>query len=344
MNAADLDALGQAIGNAIAGANQGQGKKVPQLESTSPVDWKTWRKRFQTIVTIAGWNDLRARRELFAAMTGTAAKIVADIAIEDPAGGLPAGGVARTLDLVLTDYEARFVTTEASDQAEADFELAQQMTDETLLEWHARLRDLYLRAFPGADLDAGPGGRTLRKRFVAGLDNKDVRIHVYDHRPDNYNDCLNQAMRKQATLLMEKGNEKKGKSSAHVAAIGKPKPTNHLWPNPGCYFCNGQDHYLQDCPKLAKVKAAATGRGFGGNRQLSGQGQGQGRKPPWQPRPRTGPAGPRRGPAPAKKNQLYGRQKKIGAMGVDETIEELPPTPDQEEVQDEISQMTLGND
>ena len=344
MNAADLNALGLAIGNAITAANQGQGKKVPQLESTNPIDWKTWRQRFQTIVTIAGWNDLRARRELFAAMTGSAAKIVADIAIEDPAGGVPAGAVARTLDLVLTDYEARFVTTEASDQAEADFELAQQMTDESLLEWHARLRDLYLRAFPGADLDVGPGGRTLRKRFTAGLDSKDVRIHVYDQRPDNYNDCLNHAMRKQATLLLEKGNEKKGKSSAHVAAIGKPRST--IGPNE-CYFCHGQGHFLSDCPKLATAKAVLAGRP-GGSRPSSGQGQGQGRRSPWQPRSRPGPpqTGARGGPVPAKKKNLFGRQRKIGAMGVDEILEELPPLPDRRESapQDETIQEEMGND
>ncbi len=127
----DADALGLALGQAMAAHGAGgQGKQVQLLEGTDPDDWKDWIRRFEIIATIAQWNDLRERIELYAGMAGTAAKAVQDIPVEDPAGGPVGGAAALTYDAVKQRYEARFLTAAASDQARADFQIAAQLTEE----------------------------------------------------------------------------------------------------------------------------------------------------------------------------------------------------------------------
>ena len=45
---------------------------VEKFESTDPIEWAEWRLQFQTATEVNGWNDQRARRELFLSMTGEA--------------------------------------------------------------------------------------------------------------------------------------------------------------------------------------------------------------------------------------------------------------------------------
>ncbi len=305
-NREDLVAMSQAMGQALAaaggaagaapaapaGVGQG-GRKVPAFDSLDPTEWKTWKNRFSTIAQIAGWNDLRARQELFASMTGVAAKVVSDIAIIDPAGGPPAGVPPRNLARVLRDYENRFVTAEASDQAKAEFNTAQQLTDESLLEWHSRLRDLFLRAYPGAEVDNDPGGQMLRDRFTGGLDNREIKVYVYDRRPANYRACLADAQRKQATLLLMSEDKRKiPKGQQHVvAAIGTKEDVQ-------CYLCQGFGHMARDCAKLGQFRELLRGKPRKG-----GQGQrgSKGKKPT--------------GPNPAARTQsAHGPRKFVASL------------------------------
>lgn len=260
------------MGAAPPAAAAGAGRKVPTFDSLDPGEWKTWKERFLTIVAIAGWNDLRSRRELFASMGGPAAKIVADIMLEDPAGGPPLGVPARTLQRVMQEYEGRFVTTEASDQAKAEFTTAQQLTDESLLEWHSRLRDLYLRAYPTAEVDQDPGGQMLRDRFTSGLDNRDIKTYVYDHRPISYRACLQEAQRKQATLMLMNDDKKKGgRTGASGSTVAAMTPKEDIQ----CYFCHENGHMARDCPKVGRIKGLLQGSERGKKNSRGGRGRGR---------------------------------------------------------------------
>ena len=250
MDAAALAALGNAIGNAIRHGNQGQGKKAPTFETGKATDWKNWRSRFETIRQIAGWNDLRSRRELHAAMSGTAASLVHDIEIEDTVP--PAA--ARTFDQVIAAYEERFVPVAATVQAENDFDTAQQMADETLLEWHVRLRELYLRANPGADIDQGPGGKSLRRKFVAGIDNSEIRVYVRQHRPDTFQECLTIAQRQHAAMKEEQTDKKDRRRThkdAQIVALHKTSTNDQG----NCYYCGKSGHFLNSCPVLGRARS-----------------------------------------------------------------------------------------
>lgn len=274
----DADALGQALGQALAAhGTGGQGKRVQLLEGTDPDEWKDWIRRFEMVATIAQWNDLRKRRELYAGMAGTAAKAVQDIRVEDPAGGPVGGAAALTYDAVKQSYEARFLTAAASDQARADFQVATQLTEESLLTWHGRCRELFLRAFPGVDTNAGATGQMLRDRYIGGLDQRAVKEFLWDRRPDNYADCLTLAQTKEATLkLMDDGSKKK----AGLHAVGKfSEKTNSFGSN--CYFCSEPGHVIKQCPLLSKAKNFLQGENGAGRNSNSSSGRQPGARGGW---------------------------------------------------------------
>ena len=164
----DIQALGQAIANGIippapaAPAPSGV-RKIPLFEETGDTTaWAKWITRFETVKNIAGWNAARMKAELKAGMSGAAALVTRDINIQDP----------RTFNQVKADYQDRLITPVDSDQARADFSLAQQGAEESLLKFHSSLRELFTRAaYPAAmgNIDRAPMGQIIRDHFISGL-------------------------------------------------------------------------------------------------------------------------------------------------------------------------------
>jgi hypothetical protein len=221
------------------------------------------------IAQIAGWPDLRRRQELYASMSGTAARVVADIPLEHPTI------VPWTATEMEAAYQGRFVTQEASDTARAEFSKSTQLPEESLLEWHSRNRDLFLRAYPGANINLDPGGQILRDRFTEGLDQAVVKEYTYDQRPTTYEHCLKYAQAKQATIMLMKG----GKSARGVHAVGMSSDSEKNVPSSkGCYFCGSLEHFQRQCPTLDKARKLLDGGGRGGRgRGRGGRGRGAGR-------------------------------------------------------------------
>jgi len=261
----DEVALGQALANQLVAAQAANpppaNRKVPTFEEAQePSDWRLWRERFSTISEIARWNDLRRRRELYAAMKGAAARAVADIAIEDPAHP-PAGHVPLTIDAVLTAYEARFVTVAASDAARAEFSTAVQLPAEPILEWHGRLRELFRRAYPAAEIDAGASGQLLRDRFIQGLDDAAVKEHVLDGRPGTYDECLTRAQNKAATLMIMNGGRTPKRTGLHAMGGGNRYSSASSQPSRGapsmkCWFCGTEGHPMRECTAATTLAEA----------------------------------------------------------------------------------------
>ena len=238
--------------------NQGSTRKIQAFtEADDPVEWAIWRQKFEMVADIAGWNDDRKRQELFANMSGAAARAVADI-----------GAGRGTYADVVARYEGRFMTPAASELSRGEFYAARQMADESILEWHARCRSLYLRAYPGSSA-AGTGaeGIQLRERFARGLESDTIREYVWDQRPTNYANMLTSAQNKLATLTMmatakneAKGADKKeGEDGVHAVKKPKAKPANRfMGGNYQCFLCESKDHIVRSCPLLDKAKAALT--------------------------------------------------------------------------------------
>ena len=291
----DIQVLAQANANGIAppapAAQAPSGvRKIPLFEETGDATaWATWITRFETVANIAGWNTARMKAELKAGMAGAAALVTRDIDIRDP----------RTFAQVKEDYQGRFITPADSDQARADFSLAQQGAEESLLEFHSRLRELYTRAYPAAmgNIDAGPMGPILRDRFISGLLHPAIKEYTWDQRPATYMGCLAVVQRKQATLQLlspspQGSNNQTNRSSTdprsqahssvYSAGASKFGNGNH---NAGasftCHFCKTSGHMLRQCPLLDQARSIIEGTGGrntsrGGFRRGFGRGRGRG--------------------------------------------------------------------
>jgi len=115
---------GAAAGGAAAAAGGAGGtgnRKVPSFaEADDPVEWMTWRSKFEMLGDIKEWDDERKRKERFAAMSGAAARAGSDIKVLDPAHGTagpPAGVVGLTYNDEITRKEERLVKAAASEMS-----------------------------------------------------------------------------------------------------------------------------------------------------------------------------------------------------------------------------------
>ena len=244
-----LDPNVQALVNAL-NQNQGQGgrRKVVEFESGNGPEWLAWKEGFRQVNQINGWEDLRARRELKAAMTQTAAKVTRDIQPED----------AANLDEMIQLLEARFLPEGAGIAARTEFEHMTQNSTESLLEWHSRVRDTFTRAFPNVNVQ---GDYRARDKFALGLKDKTLQWEVYREDAVDFTDALQRATRIAARL-------------AKVGEIHKsaaPPASNHFGIN-------------SVVPVTAAVATTgswnpSTGRGRSSNGRNGNQNQGPARNP-----------------------------------------------------------------
>lgn len=200
------------------------------------------------------------------AMDGRAAKVIADIDVE----------LLPDLDMALEMYEERFATKADSQLARSEFLTAKQMDDESILEWHARLRELFLRAYPGSHVDCTGLGDQLRELFIRGLNDPDISAFVWDREPKTYNRTLAYAETKRAitmklqdrdptrqlpglhSLTEMPSTEEEGASSTSstplLAAFQPRRNRDKDGDRDGsCHICHQQGHRKKDCPSWNHV-------------------------------------------------------------------------------------------
>ena len=221
-----------------------QNRKITPLEKVDPIEWQNWRAMFTMIARVMQWNDLRQRQELFINVQGEAAHVVQDIDPEAP---------QMTIDDLLTAYESRFVTRGAGDLARMEFSTAKQSDDEEILAYHGRLRSLFKRAYPAADVNAPVEGRMLREKFILGLANPEIRKEVWKAQPGDFAAALTAAENHHATIAMMKMVEEGDRYQ-------RRKGINNLGPTGKggvlCWLCQERGHIRPDCPKNPNKRAS----------------------------------------------------------------------------------------
>lgn len=255
--------------NAAGGA---RGRRLDPFESGDAEEWLIWRRNFLIIANIQAWNNERCKQEIVASMKGRAANITRTI---------PYAGNAITTANLLDAYQARFVPEAASRLARATFSSSTQRPDETVLDFHSRLRSLFQRAYPARpNIEDDP---QLIETFADGLADDNVTQYVHDSNPANYTQALQAAERKQASMHnLERKRQR-------VAAIRAPavrgsKQAGLARANVLCYYCNKPGHIKRDCFAYQNDLARQSARPRGGR----GRGRGVARRGHW----RTSPAGP----------------------------------------------------
>jgi hypothetical protein len=260
------------------------GKKVPEFSTGDPVDWTTWRSNFVLAAEINGWDNGRQRREIASAMVGVAKTYVRSIPL-----GIVAGVAAAAVPdptLLLDAYENRFIPEAGGDVARIAFKAAKQAEDETVLNWHSRLRDLYQRGYPQMLPDAVEVNQDLRDNFITGLANAVVADDTWKARPATYDAALTAACNFVAAARV-----REGRGMGPGDALKKePGPGLYkLQPASAevgdeCFACKQRGHFKRDCEiwKTALAKARRTVRGEGqvygdrGDRGERGGGRGRG--------------------------------------------------------------------
>jgi hypothetical protein len=220
----------------------GAGRKLSSLESVNGSDWRVWRNHFTTVAQINDWNDLRQRRELRAAMQIEAARLTADINVE--AQGL-------TIADVLNAYQERFLPAAAGQVARVEFHAAKQLPDETVLQFHGRCRELFMRSYP--EVNAPDDSVLLIQTFSLGLADDEISRYVLDRAPATFTEASNLAQTKAATEAALRF--KRGQKGPFVGQMGK---TENRHANLQCYSCGLKGHIKRNC---RKTKGGKKGRG-----------------------------------------------------------------------------------
>jgi hypothetical protein len=190
-------------------------------------------------------------------MESTAAEFTSDI---------PSFVQGRLIDAMLNLYETRFLPAAAGQLAAAQFQTAAQMDGEMIAIWHARLRTIFERAFPGENIQ---NSRLLINKFVLKLSDADIRQWTHRANPDTYNAAMTAASNEAASksiLAHEAGNNTKNNISLNqFGARGG-----------SCFGCGSYEHQIAACPLTRPDQHCEGTRPRGRGRPRGGRG-GRGR-------------------------------------------------------------------
>jgi|GEM_PF-2533290 len=235
-----------------APAQHGGTRKLSTLSSVDGAEWRVWRRAFEQTALINNWNDLRSRREVYAGMEGEAARNTQDL--------LPVN--FADVAAMLAAFEARFVPAADTKLSRAQFESARQLPSEMMTAWHSRLRELYIRAFPGQDVENSP---LLIDQFIKRLYDRKVAEWVINASPITYAQALATAQNVLANQMFLNGQKTDGQNQgAHSkgginALMDGEEPTidemevNLINANATCWFCKKTGHVRDDCREFLKM-------------------------------------------------------------------------------------------
>jgi hypothetical protein len=276
--------------------------KVRTFESGTATDWVTYRKYFEGMRAMWAWDDARSRRELITAMDGEAARMTQDITFQ---------AAGQTFDEMLTQFEGRFITQAGAKLAQQEFRKARQMPDESVLQFHSRVRTLFTRAYPGVATEGDGLARLLRDTFTWGLESRKITEYVSDQQPDTYQDCLTRAQEKLATIVGFEEEKSKRNSRGGLHAVKAPAEDGAATDNRACHGCGQTGHFIRQCPIMLAIRKAQESGLVGAVRPKADRGRG-----------RTKSRGDGRKAASGRREPREARSKRRGINQLDADDEE----------------------
>lgn len=248
----------QLLGQLRGGRN---GKRLTVFNSTTGEEWLAWKETFLKTRELNDWDNVVSRNQLAAAIEGPARRMVSDIPTN-----------AGNYGDLLARYESRFLPAAASRLAVTSFQSASQTEEETEIEWHTRLRELFVRAYPNDGIE---DSRLLIDHYIRHLKSPSILDHCYMQNPGTYAAALTCATNKAGALQVVKqaasGGTVKPNSTLTLSSMSVAKKEGLA-----CWVCGSPDHFQRNCPVAAFQGGARQGRGGGGRGGRGGAGRGGG--------------------------------------------------------------------
>ena len=102
-----------------------------------------------------------------------------------------------TLNNFLDALQDRFVPRAQTNLNQTNFEIATQTKEESILEWHSRLRLLFILAYPGVDVQHSA---QLKRKFLRGLKDPVIQDHAMTMDSATYDETLGNAQWKEGVV------------------------------------------------------------------------------------------------------------------------------------------------
>ena len=202
--------------------------------------WLAFKQSFMHITKLNTWDQTMSKIVLLSSFTGEAARAAMHL---DP-------DKYASLNQLMMACQELFLPTAQSEMSRMIFDHAKQSGTETLLQWHARLRQLYLSAY--TDAPQAPNHQMmLIRKFIFGIKDLEVQQHVLRQCPQTYNDAITSAMNEtsiaqvlaaQRTGVYPVPQNAGAASGFDVSAID---PLTAV-----CYYCGITGHLKKDCRKM----------------------------------------------------------------------------------------------
>jgi hypothetical protein len=206
---------------AVAGAplpERAGSTRLKAFSSTDAEEWMSLKKHYLEVCEINAWPNICRVREARAAMAEKAARHSANVVpvyVADLAANPPVQ-ITTWQDLIAR-YQENFMPPAAGVYSRAEYNIAKQISSEDVGGWHARLCDLYNRAYPGEEVNHN---LPLIEKFVTQLINKEVGKFVFERDPATFAAALALAQTKTATDVTFKTT-----SRANIHAFANPSAT-----------------------------------------------------------------------------------------------------------------------
>ena len=230
----------------------------PKLSEVDPVKWNSFRKCYETVATLNGWDDRYSVRRLSTCIRDQAARSIDHLDFESYAN----------LAEAFAAIEKIYLNPAGIEFFKANFKLAQREGHETFLQWHTRCRELYVRAYPKTPRIEQQ--EDLKERFLLGLKDRNLaaQIKISDqYETWTYTDLLNRAQKIYGnTLVIHSAYSNKPLSSEGIASMdynptrfgtsptGRPagRSTGDPRTSSGqnvirCHYCKKPGHVISQC-------------------------------------------------------------------------------------------------
>jgi hypothetical protein len=271
--------------------------RLKAFSSTDAVEWMSWKTHYLKVCEINAWPNIQRVREAHAAMAEKAARHTADVVpvyVADLAANPPVQ-VTTWQDLI-SRYQEKFMPPAASLYSRAEYNIAKQISSEDVRGWHARVRDLYKRAYSGKEVDHN---LPLIEKFVTQLINKEVGKFVFERDLPTFAAALALAQTKTATNVTFKtssgvnintftnpsaamadngvnySGRGRGGGSRTRGRSGNGRSERREGETGKCWICDSSSHQKSACPVWDKALTLArkkSGGSSASNRRTGGSG------------------------------------------------------------------------